>query len=57
MATTHFGNIYKSTPNASLVEIMRTKQLFPRFVKQEEGSELTKEVSLGELEDTLKWFK
>lgn len=36
---------------------MRTTQLFPRFVEQEESGDLTKEVSLRELEDTLKWFK
>lgn len=56
-ATTHFRNIYKSPPNATLAKIMRISQLFPRIFEQEEGLELTKEVSLGELEDTLKWFK
>ena len=41
----------------NLAEIIQVAQLFPLFVAQEEGRELTKEVSWGELEATLKWFK
>jgi len=36
---------------------MRIAQLFPKFVDHEDALELTKEVTLGELEATLKWFK
>lgn len=57
MATSHFRNIYKTPPNATLAEIMRTAQLFPRFVDQEEALELEKEVSVGEMESSLKWFR
>ena len=57
MATTHFINIYKAPPNDTLVEIMRTTQLFPRFVDQEEALDLEKEVIPEELEAILNWFK
>ena len=31
--------------------------LFPRYVEQEDVEDLLKLVSIGELENTLKWFK
>lgn len=57
MATTHFNHIYQEPPNATLVEVIKVAQLFPRFVDQETAMELNMEVSMGELKATLKWFK
>ena len=53
----HFKQIYRAPQNVNLVEIIRVAQLFPRFLDQEEGRELTKEVIIGKLEATLKWIK
>jgi len=39
------------------MEIMRVAEKFPRFVLQEESDDLTKEVTMEELEATIKWFK
>eukprot|EP00253_Pinus_taeda_P006554 PITA_06554 len=36
---------------------MRVAEHFPRFVLQEETEDLTKEVTMDELEATIKWFK
>lgn len=57
MASSHFKQIYRAPPNANLTEIIQVAQLFPRFVEQEDGRELAKEFTLGELEATLKWLK
>lgn len=57
LATSHFKDIYKSPQFVNLVEVMRTVKLFPRFVEQEEALDLTREVTMGELEAILKWFK
>lgn len=43
--------------SATLAQVIRVAQLFPRFVDQENSMELNREVTLGELETTLKWFK
>ena len=57
LATSHFKQVYQAPPNATLVEVIRVAQLFPRFVDQEDAMDLNREVTLGELEATLKWFK
>lgn len=36
---------------------MRIAQLFPRFIDYDATLDLIREVTLGELEATLKWFK
>eukprot|EP00253_Pinus_taeda_P020940 PITA_20940 len=36
---------------------MRVAELFPRYIEQEDYEELQKEVTMVELEATLKWFK
>lgn len=40
-----------------LGKIIRVAQLFPRFVDQENGMEMNREVSMGEMEANLKSFK
>lgn len=40
-----------------MAEILRIAQTFSRFVDEEAGLDLTKEVSMGALEATLKWLK
>lgn len=57
MATSHFKQTYKAPTNVSLAEIFRVAQLFPPFVDQEEALDLVKEVSMEELEASLKCFK
>lgn len=57
LATSHFKHTYSAPRDTNLAEIIKVAQLFPRFVEQEEGDELTKEVTLKEMEATLKWFK
>lgn len=41
----------------SLAEVIRVEQLSPQFMDQETTMELKREVIMGELEATLKWFK
>jgi len=53
----HFKDIYKAPNIATRAEVMRISQLFPKFVDQEVDQELTREVTLDELEGTLKWLK
>jgi len=36
---------------------MRVAELFPRFIDQDDTEEVQKEVTMAELEATLKWFK
>lgn len=57
LATEHFSGIYKAPGNVNILEIMRVAELFPRYVDQENSEELLKEVTMDELEATLKWFK
>lgn len=57
LATAHFKKIYKEPPHATMAEILRIAQNFSRFVDEEAGLDLTKEVSMGALEATLKWLK
>lgn len=57
LAIDHFRNIYKAPRAANMLEIMRLAEHFPRFVHQEDTEDLLKEVTMEELEATLKWFK
>eukprot|EP00253_Pinus_taeda_P032224 PITA_32224 len=57
LATGHFRGIYKDPADVNILEIMRIIELFPSFEDQEDSEELMKEVSMAELEATLKWFK
>ena len=57
LTTSHFKQVYQAPPNPTLEEVIRVAQLFPRFVDQEDSMDLNREVTLGELEATLKWFK
>eukprot|EP00253_Pinus_taeda_P033651 PITA_33651 len=57
LATDHFRGIYKAPGNVNILEIMRVAELFPRYVDQENMEEILKEVTMDELEATLKWFK
>ena len=41
----------------NIMEIMRVAKHFPRFIQQEDMEDLLMEVSMEELEETLKWFK
>lgn len=56
LATEHFRGIYKAPMEANILEIMRVAELFPRFIDQDDTEELQKEVTMEELEATLKWF-
>eukprot|EP00253_Pinus_taeda_P030816 PITA_30816 len=57
LAINHFKGIYSAPREANILEIMRVAENFPRFVLQEEPVDLTKEVTIDELEATIKWFK
>lgn len=57
LATSHFNRIYRAPPNDTVVEVIHITQLFPRFVDQEDALDLSREVTMGELKATLKWFK
>lgn len=57
LANAHFRGIYKAPGGINILEIMRIAELFPRYVDQEDSEEIQKEVTLDELEATLKWFK
>lgn len=48
LAFSHFKKIYRVPPTVNLAEIIQVAQLFLRFLDQEEGRELTKEVTLGD---------
>eukprot|EP00253_Pinus_taeda_P034161 PITA_34161 len=57
LATAHFHGIYRAPADVNILEIMRIAELFPRYIDQEDSEELLKEVTMAELEATLKWFK
>lgn len=54
LATSYFKQINKAPPNVTLVEFIRVAQILPWFVDQETAMELNMEVTMGELEATLK---
>ena len=53
----HFQRLFKAPPQASIEEIIRLAQMFPRFVEEEDNRELMKEVSEDELKEVLGSFQ
>lgn len=56
LANSHFKSAFQDTRDTNLVEIIRVAQLFPRYVELEDEEYLVRDVTLDELEATLKWF-
>lgn len=54
LAKSHYKGIYSALEEANILEIMCIAEHFPHFVELEEAEEISKEVSLGELEATIK---
>lgn len=50
----HFQRIFSDPGEATIAEVMRTAQCFPRFVEEEEADELSIPVSKEEDEATMK---
>ena len=42
----HFKNLFKAPPWASIVEVIRVAQLFPRFVEEEDNLSLMEELKV-----------
>lgn len=57
LGTSHFGQLFKASQEATLAEVMKVASLFPRFVDPDIAEDLSKPVLIGELEGILKWFK
>eukprot|EP00253_Pinus_taeda_P009121 PITA_09121 len=49
--------LFRAPPEVNLAEIIKVADHFPIFVDQEVGEGLLLLVTMGEFEDTLKWFK
>ena len=54
---THILSRHTRPLDINLAKIIQVALLFPRYVDQEAGMELTKEITIGELEATIKGFK
>ena len=52
----HFKNLFKAPNQASIAEVIRVAQLFPRFVEEEYNKFLMEEVIEEELKETLQSF-
>ena len=52
----HFQNLFKAQAGSTLVEIIQTTQLFPRFANVEENENLMEEVSMEELKEVIHSF-
>eukprot|EP00253_Pinus_taeda_P010674 PITA_10674 len=50
----HFQRIFSDSGEATIAEVMRTAQCFPRFIKEDEADELSIPVSMEEVEATMK---
>eukprot|EP00253_Pinus_taeda_P002838 PITA_02838 len=50
----HFQRIFSDTGEATIAEVIRTAQCFPRFVKEDEADELSIPVSKEEVEAAMK---
>lgn len=57
LVNSHFKQTYRAPLVVNRGEIIQIAQLFPHFVDQEASRELTKEITIGEVEATIKWFK
>ena len=53
----HFKNLFKAPNQASIAEVIRVAQLFPRFVEEEDNRLLMEEVSEEEIKETLHSFQ
>eukprot|EP00253_Pinus_taeda_P004125 PITA_04125 len=53
----HFKQLFKAPTGSNLAEIIRVVGHFPRFVEHEAADELIVHATIGELEQTLKWFQ
>jgi hypothetical protein len=49
--------LFKAEERASIVEVVRLAQLFPRFVEEEDNRSLMEEVSEEELKEALHSFQ
>ena len=56
MGTWHFGSVFRAPREASMTEIIRFASIFSCFVEEEANNKLYKSVSMGDLEEILKWF-
>ena len=52
-----FQQLFKAPSAISLTEIIHSAGHFPRSIDPNISEDLTKPISMGELESTLKWFK
>ena len=53
----HFQRLFKAPPHATIEEVIRLAQMFPRFVDEKDNGELMKEVSEDELKEVLGSFQ
>eukprot|EP00253_Pinus_taeda_P032108 PITA_32108 len=56
LANSHFKSAFQDTRDSNLAEIIRVSQLFPKCVELEDEEDLVQDVTLDELEASLKWF-
>lgn len=54
MGRNHFQNLFTDQGGITLAEVIRTAQVFPKHVEEEEAEELIREVSQEEVEDIIK---
>ena len=57
MGVKYFGDLYSVQSGATIAEVIRVAQLFPRFVDEEENRMLMGEVSMEELSGVLHSFQ
>ena len=53
----HFQTLYKTLAQASIAEVIRVAELFPRFVEEEDNLALMEEVTEEELKVVLQSFQ
>ena len=53
----HFKSLFKALAQVSIAEVIRTAQLFPRFVEEDDNLSLMEEVTKGELKEVLQSFQ
>lgn len=57
LGISHFRDLYKSTREVNLPDIINVENHFPRFVEEDDIEALNDPVTMQELEGILKWFK
>ena len=55
LGTSHFRNLFKAPHGAMLAETIKAIGYFPRFLDWDYAEELFNPVTMGELEEVLKW--